>query len=60
MMAGHVSIPLYPNLQQENVQQVLERSESVVLFAGKLDSWDTIKNGVPKHIKCICTPILQS
>ena len=56
MMAGHVSIPLYPNLQEENVQQVLERSESVVLFAGKLDNWDAVKNGVPKHIKCIALP----
>jgi long-chain acyl-CoA synthetase len=56
MMAGHVSIPLYPNLQQENVQQVLERSESVVLFAGKLDNWDAVKNGVPKHVKCISFP----
>ncbi len=56
MMAGHITIPLYPNLQQENVQQVLERSESVVLFAGKLDNWDAIKNGVPKHIKCIALP----
>ena len=56
MMAGHVSIPLYPNMQEENVRQVLERSGSVVLFAGKLDSWDAIKNGIPKHIKCISLP----
>jgi len=56
MMAGHVSIPLYPNLQEENVRQVLERSESVVLFAGKLDNWDSVKNGVPEDIKCIAFP----
>ena len=56
MMAGHVSIPLYPNLQRESIQQILERSESVVLFAGKLDNWDDIKNGVPKSIKCIAFP----
>jgi long-chain acyl-CoA synthetase len=56
MMAGHVSIPLYPNLQQDTVQQILERSESVVLLAGKLDNWDAVKNGVPKHIKCIALP----
>ena len=56
MMAGHVSIPLYPNLQEDNVQQILERSESVVLFAGKLDNWDAVKNGVPEHIKCIAFP----
>jgi long-subunit acyl-CoA synthetase (AMP-forming) len=56
MMAGHVTIPLYPNLQQENLQQVLERSESVILFAGKLDNWEAIKKGVPEHIKCIALP----
>jgi long-chain acyl-CoA synthetase len=56
MMAGHVSIPLYPNLQQDTIQQALEHSDSVVLFAGKLDNWDAIKNGVPKHIKCIALP----
>lgn len=60
MMAGHVSIPLYPNLQKENVQQVLERSDSVVMFAGKLDNWDALKNGVPKHIKCIALPFCNN
>jgi long-chain acyl-CoA synthetase len=56
MMAGHVSIPLYPNLQQANVQQILESSDSVVLFVGKLDNWDEIKNGVPDLTKCIALP----
>jgi long-chain acyl-CoA synthetase len=56
MMAGHVSIPLYPNLQQANVQQILENSDSVVLFVGKLDNWDDIKNGVPNLTKCIALP----
>jgi long-subunit acyl-CoA synthetase (AMP-forming) len=56
MMAGHVSIPLYPNLQQESVQQILDRSESVVLFVGKLDHWDTIKSGVSPKIKCVAFP----
>jgi long-chain acyl-CoA synthetase len=56
MMAGHVSIPLYPNLQQESVQQILERSESVVLFIGKLDQWDAVKDGVSQNIKRIAFP----
>src|SRR5688572_3222879 len=56
MMAGHVSIPLYPNLQQQNIKEILEQSESVVLFVGKLDNWDAVKNGVPKHIKRIALP----
>ena len=56
MMAGHVSIPLYPNLQQESIRQILERSESVVLFVGKLDQWDIVKNGVSPEIKRIAFP----
>lgn len=56
MMAGHVSIPLYPNLQQVNVQQILESSDSVVLFVGKLDNWDDVKNGVPGITRCIALP----
>jgi len=56
MMAGHVSIPLYPNLQQDTVLEVMKHSSSVVLFAGKLDNWDAIKNGVPENIKCIAFP----
>jgi len=59
MMAGHVSIPLYPNLQQENVQQILERSESTLLFVGKLDNWDALKDGIPKSINCIALPFCR-
>jgi long-chain acyl-CoA synthetase len=56
MMAGHVSIPLYPNLQAESVEQILERSESVVLFIGKLDQWESVKTVVSPEIKCIAFP----
>jgi long-chain acyl-CoA synthetase len=60
MMSGHVSIPLYPNLQQQNIREILEQSESVLLFAGKLDNWDAVKNGVPKHIKRIALPFCNN
>ena len=33
MMAGHTSIPLYPNLQAKTVSQTLEHSEAKLLFA---------------------------
>jgi long-chain acyl-CoA synthetase len=56
MMAGHVSIPLYPNLQEESIQQILERSESVVLLVGKLDHWDAVKNVISPGIKRIAFP----
>ena len=60
MMAGHVSIPIYPNLQKENIKQVLECSESVLLFVGKLDHWDGIKGGIPHHIKCVAFPFCDN
>lgn len=45
--AGHVSVPLYPNLTSTTVRQILEHSESRLLFVGKLDTWDEARPGVP-------------
>lgn len=45
--AGHVSVPLYPNLTSTTVRQILEHSESRLLFVGKLDTWDEARRGVP-------------
>ena len=56
MMAGHVSVPLYPNLNAETLQKILEHSESKVLFVGKLDDWKSMKSGVPEGINCISFP----
>jgi long-chain acyl-CoA synthetase len=57
MMAGHVSVPLYPNLHAETVKQILEHSEASVLFVGKLDDWHAMKPGVPPGVRCISFPI---
>ncbi len=56
MMAGHVSVPLYPNIAANTLKQILEHSDSKLLFVGKLDQWDTIKGSVPKNINCISLP----
>ncbi|MDX1805088.1 MAG: AMP-binding protein [Alcanivorax sp.] len=52
-MAGGVSVPLYPTLVAETVRQILEHSESKLLFVGKLDDWDMMKDGVPEGLPCI-------
>jgi long-chain acyl-CoA synthetase len=52
-MAGHVSVPLYPTLAANTVRQILEHSESKLLFVGKLDGWDGMKAGVPGGLPCI-------
>jgi long-chain acyl-CoA synthetase len=40
MMAGLVSVPLYPNLTAEQVREVLRAGDVRCLFVGKLDAWD--------------------
>jgi long-chain acyl-CoA synthetase len=56
-MAGHVSVPLYPTLAADTVRQILEHSESKLLFVGKLDVWDTMKAGVPEGMPMITLPL---
>ncbi len=59
MMAGHVSVPLYPNLTSHTMMQTLQHSEAKVLFVGKLDEWASMKPGVPHGMKCISFPFTE-
>ncbi len=56
MMAGHVSVPLYPNINDNMLFYVLNHSEAEILFVGKLDDWASMAEGVPEHVSCISFP----
>jgi long-chain acyl-CoA synthetase len=56
-LAGHVSVPLYPTLAAGTIRQILEHSESKLLFVGKLDEWAAMKPGVPAGLPCIALPL---
>ena len=56
-LSGGVSVPLYPTLAPETVRQILEHSESKLLFIGKLDRWEYMKAGVPRGLPCISHPL---
>lgn len=56
MMAGHVSVPLYPNLSALTINQILTHSEAKVLFVGKLDGFELMKPGIPENVYCISFP----
>lgn len=56
MMAGHVSVPLYPNLSAVTINQILLHSETKVLFVGKLDGFELMKPGIPESFFCISFP----
>ncbi len=59
-MAGHVSVPIYPTMTTEHVAQIVEHSESKLLFVGKLDDWPTIEAGVPADMPRIELPLAPS
>ena len=50
MMAGHVSIPLYPTLTAPSIQQILEHSGAKVIIIGKLDQYESQKDGIPTDL----------
>ncbi|EZP65143.1 AMP-binding protein [Pseudomonas sp. RIT357] len=59
-MAGHVSVPLYPNLTADSVGHVLTHSEAALVFVGKLDDWPTMAPGVPDGVATISLPLCPS
>ena len=56
-MAGAISVPLYPTLAPTTIRQILEHSESKLLFVGKLDAWEHMKPGIPAGLSCIAHPL---
>ena len=46
MMAGHISVPIYPTAGKETIATILEHSESKLLFVGKLPDWPAKKEAV--------------
>ena len=56
-MAGHVSVALYPTLNADTIEYILDHSESKLLFVGKLDGWDDVQKGIPAGMPCISLPL---
>ncbi len=56
-LGGFVSVPLYPTLAAGTIRQILEHSESKLLFVGKLDGWEGMKPGIPAGLACISLPL---
>ena len=54
--AGCVSVPMYPNMTADSIQQILEHSEAKAVFFGKLDGADQMRGGVPAHLITIGFP----
>lgn len=53
LMGGFVSVPFYPTLSKDDLNEVIKLSGIKALFAGKLEQWEAQKDGIPKEIQCI-------
>ncbi|MEI6086115.1 MAG: AMP-binding protein [Bacteroidota bacterium] len=56
MMAGCVSVPLYPNISPNSLNELLHHSDSKLIFLGKLDQPEKMQAAIPKHLVQICFP----
>ncbi len=55
-MAGCISVPLYPNITPEALNEIIVHSESKAIFIGKLDNPDELRKGVPDELIRISFP----
>lgn len=46
MMAGYVSVPIYPTLNAHSIEQILRHSESKAVIIGKLDNFEQQSPGI--------------
>src|SRR5579883_545943 len=56
-MAGHVTVPIYPNLTADIIRYILEHSESRLVFVGKLDDYPSLAPGIPDAMPRIELPL---
>jgi long-chain acyl-CoA synthetase len=50
MMAGCVSIPIYPTLTAASIHPILEHSDAKAIFIGKLDDFSSQEAGIPSNL----------
>lgn len=55
-MAGCVSVPLYPNITPEALEEIILHSESKAIFVGKLDNPEELRKGIPDQLIRISFP----
>ncbi|MBF7728523.1 AMP-binding protein [Pseudomonas sp. N040] len=53
MLAGHISVPLYPGQDIQSARYILEHSESRLVFLGGFDQWQEADQAIPAGIQRI-------
>src|SRR5205085_9395856 len=60
-MAGLVTVPLYPTLNEETAAYIFEHSEAKLVFIGRMDGktdgWNEIRRAIPQDLPVIALPM---
>jgi long-chain acyl-CoA synthetase len=56
LMAGHVSVPIYPTFNGDALAYILEHSEARACFVGKMDDSSSLQS-VPTHVTLVALPL---
>jgi len=56
MMAGHISVPFFPTLIDEQIAEVLDIGDVDLLIVGKIETWDKMKGGIPAEMPVVKFP----
>ena len=56
MMAGYVSVPFFPSLKGEELNFLLDYGDVDLIFVGKIETWQDIKNHIPLELPIIKFP----
>lgn len=59
MMAGYVSVPFFPTLTGDQIEEVLRLGDVALLIVGKTEVWDDMGQGVPADMPIIKFPHYQ-
>ena len=60
LMAGHISVPIYPTFNAEALSYILAHSEARACFVGKMDDIANIQSGIPPSVPVIVLPLAPS
>ena len=56
IMAGYISVPFFPNLSSDEINNVLTFGEVDALIVGKIETWDELQKGIPETMPIIAFP----
>ncbi len=56
MMAGYVSVPIYPTLSASGIREILQHSEARLIFLGKIDDYQTQQTAIDSTLHKISFP----